>query len=175
MKAFSPCEVKVIDFGSCMFLDDDLTDYVQSRPYRAPEVVLGLPYGQKIDLWSLGCIIAELWTGSVLFQSDSVNALLARIVGIIGPMPAHMMTNGRCVSQYFLKSGLLYQDVDEGMRPSSAGQQRGQQQIHILLPKASSLKHRLRTNDAEFLDFLTSLLKVDPAERGSASEAMKHP
>jgi hypothetical protein len=47
---------------------DHLSSYVQSRSYRAPEVILGLPYGQRIDIWSLGCILAELATGYVLFQ-----------------------------------------------------------------------------------------------------------
>ena len=53
---------------------------MQSRSYRAPEVILGLPYDQKIDLWSLGAILAELLTGYVLFQNDSVPSMLARIV-----------------------------------------------------------------------------------------------
>ena len=53
---------------------------LQSRSYRAPEVILGLPYDQKIDLWSLGAILAELLTGYVLFQNDSVPSMLARIV-----------------------------------------------------------------------------------------------
>jgi serine/threonine protein kinase len=58
----------VIDLGSSCFITDHLSSYVQSRSYRAPEVILGLPYGQKIDIWSLGCILAELATGYVLFQ-----------------------------------------------------------------------------------------------------------
>lgn len=62
------CEVKVIDFGSSCFTTDQLSSYVQSRSYRAPEVILGLPYGQKVDVWSLGCILAELLSGFVLFQ-----------------------------------------------------------------------------------------------------------
>jgi hypothetical protein len=48
------------------------------------QVILGLPYGTKIDLWSLGCIMAELWTGRVLFQNDSVQTMLARMIGVIG-------------------------------------------------------------------------------------------
>merc|ERR1712060_501182 len=87
IKTCSPCEVKLIDFGSSCFMDDQLADYVQSRCYRAPEVVLGLPYDQKIDVWSVGCVIAELWTGSVLFQGDSTHSLLARLVGICGGLP----------------------------------------------------------------------------------------
>jgi serine/threonine protein kinase len=62
------CEVKVIDLGSSCYCTDHLSSYVQSRSYRAPEVILGLPYDQKIDVWSLGCILAELFSGMVLFQ-----------------------------------------------------------------------------------------------------------
>ena len=62
------CEVKVIDLGSSCYVTDQLSSYVQSRSYRAPEVILGLPYDQKVDIWSLGCILAELLTGNVLFQ-----------------------------------------------------------------------------------------------------------
>lgn len=54
----------MIDFGSSCFIGDELSTYVQSRSYRAPEVILGLPYGQSIDLWSIGCILAELFTGT---------------------------------------------------------------------------------------------------------------
>merc|ERR1712226_637527 len=59
IRSYSRCEVKVIDFGSSCFVHDNLSSYVQSRSYRAPEVMLGLPYDQNIDVWSLGCIIAE--------------------------------------------------------------------------------------------------------------------
>ena len=65
VKSYSRCEVKVIDLGSSCFETDHLCSYVQSRSYRAPEVILGLPYDKKIDIWSLGCILAELCTGNV--------------------------------------------------------------------------------------------------------------
>lgn len=45
--------------------------YVQSRFYRAPEVVLRIPYSPKVDIWSLGCIVAELFTGEPLFPGNS--------------------------------------------------------------------------------------------------------
>jgi serine/threonine protein kinase len=65
VKSYSRCEIKVIDLGSSCFETDHLCSYVQSRSYRAPEVILGLPYDKKIDVWSLGCILAELCTGNV--------------------------------------------------------------------------------------------------------------
>lgn len=94
IKSYSRCEVKVIDFGSSCFIHDHLSSYVQSRSYRAPEVILGCKYDYKIDMWSLGCILAELFTGYVLFQNESIQALLARVLGIIGPIPEHMMMEG---------------------------------------------------------------------------------
>ena len=64
--------------GSSCYVSDQLSSYVQSRSYRAPEVILGLPYDQKIDVWSLGCILAELLTGCVLFQVGRPSSSLVR-------------------------------------------------------------------------------------------------
>lgn len=61
----------MIDLGSSCFTTDSMSSYVQSRSYRAPEVILGLPYHQTVDIWSLGCILAELLSGEVLFQVDT--------------------------------------------------------------------------------------------------------
>lgn len=69
------CEVKVIDLGSSCFTSDHLSSYVQSRSYRAPEVILGLPYNQTVDIWSLGCIVAELLSGYVLLQASTATCL----------------------------------------------------------------------------------------------------
>lgn len=169
IKSYSRCEVKVIDFGSSCFVDDHLSSYVQSRSYRAPEVMLGLPYDQKIDLWSLGCIIAELWTGYVLFQNDSVQSLLARILGIVGDFPYHLMTSGKYVPQYFTQDGQLYQEIEGQPCP-----ERGRR-LHLLVPKKTSLRQRMRTDDELFLDFLSQLLQLDPAKRPGAAEASHHP
>ena len=128
------CEVRVIDFGSSCFVDDHLGGYVQSRSYRAPEVMLGLPYDQKIDLWSVGCILAELWTGYVLFLDGSVQSLLARILGILGEVPYHLMTRGRYVPQYFTQDGQLYQEIDGPACPS-----RGRR-LYLLEPKRIYLR-----------------------------------
>ncbi|CAA6654764.1 unnamed protein product [Spirodela intermedia] len=63
IKSYRRCKIKIIDLGSSCFRTDNLCLYVQSRSYRAPEVILGLPYDEKIDIWSLGCVLAELFTG----------------------------------------------------------------------------------------------------------------
>lgn len=73
-------------------------------------MILGCRYDYKIDMWSLGCILAELYTGYVLFQNDSVQGLLSRVLGIIGPIPEYMMKEGRLVSSFFTREGLIYQE-----------------------------------------------------------------
>ncbi|KAK7320214.1 hypothetical protein RJT34_04950 [Clitoria ternatea] len=163
VKSYSRCEVKVIDLGSSCFETDHLCAYVQSRSYRAPEVILGLPYDKKIDVWSLGCILAELCTGNVLFQNDSSATLLARVIGIIGPIDQSMLAKGRETYKYFTKNHLLYERNQETSR------------LEYLIPKKTSLRHRLPMGDQGFIDFVAHLLEVNPKKRPSASVALKHP
>ncbi|KAL0364475.1 UNVERIFIED_CONTAM: putative serine/threonine-protein kinase dyrk2 [Sesamum angustifolium] len=163
VKSYSRCEVKVIDLGSSCFETDHLCSYVQSRSYRAPEVILGLPYDKKIDIWSLGCILAELCTGNVLFQNDSPATLLARVIGIISPIEQDMLAKGRDTYKYFTKNHMLYERNQETNR------------LEYLIPKKSSLRHRLPMGDQGFIDFVAHLLEINPKKRPSASEALKHP
>ncbi|GMH16096.1 hypothetical protein Nepgr_017937 [Nepenthes gracilis] len=163
VKSYSRCEVKVIDLGSSCFETDHLCSYVQSRSYRAPEVILGLPYDKKIDIWSLGCILAELCTGNVLFQNDSTATLLARVIGIIGPIDQEMLAKGRDTYKYFTKNHMLYERNQETNR------------LEYLIPKKTSLRHRLPMGDQGFIDFAAYLLEINPRKRPSASEALKHP
>ncbi|CAA0820955.1 Protein kinase superfamily protein [Striga hermonthica] len=163
VKSYSRCEVKVIDLGSSCFETDHLCSYVQSRSYRAPEVILGLPYDKKIDIWSLGCILAELCTGNVLFQNDSPATLLARVIGIIGTIELDMLSKGKDTYKYFTKNHMLYERNQDSNR------------LEYLIPKKSSLRHRLPMGDQGFIDFVAYLLQINPKKRPSASEALKHP
>uniref|UniRef100_A0A6N2LY82 Protein kinase domain-containing protein n=1 Tax=Salix viminalis TaxID=40686 RepID=A0A6N2LY82_SALVM len=163
VKSYSRCEVKVIDLGSSCFETDHLCSYVQSRSYRAPEVILGHPYDKKIDVWSLGCILAELCTGNVLFQNDSPATLLARVIGIIGPIDQSMLAKGRDTYKYFTKNHMLYERNQDTSR------------LEYLIPKKTSLRHRLPMGDQGFVDFVSHLLEVNPKKRPAASEALKHP
>ncbi|EAA12191.4 AGAP007847-PA, partial [Anopheles gambiae str. PEST] len=76
--------IKVIDFGSSCFSDRTVYTYIQSRFYRSPEVILGYPYDKAIDMWSLGCILAELYTGYPLFPGENEVEQLACIMEILG-------------------------------------------------------------------------------------------
>ena len=79
--------IKVIDFGSSCFEDERAYTYIQSRFYRSPEVILGTPYDEAIDMWSLGCILAELYTGYPLFPGENEAEQLACIMEALGTPP----------------------------------------------------------------------------------------
>ena len=180
MKSISDVTCKVIDFGSSCFIHDHLSTYIISRSYRAPEVILGCKYDFKIDLWSLGCILVELYTGNVLFQNDSIQGLLARIMGICGPFPDWMFEKGKLVNDFFTKDKLLYMEPNEGnneteVNDSNRLDTENGKKVHILVPKRSSLKKRLKTSDENFYNFVKRLLEIDPNIRMSATEALNHP
>jgi serine/threonine protein kinase len=186
IKSYSRSEIKVIDFGSSCFIHDHLSSYVQSRSYRAPEVILGCKYDYKIDMWSLGCILAELFTGYVLFQNDSVQGLLSRVIGIIGPIPEYMMKEGKLVSNFFTREGLIYMEAPDEDEESQSGVHPSQRKkrvrnedeelkVHILVAKKTTLKQRIGCDDDMFVDFVRWLLEVDPMKRPTAKQAMNHP
>ncbi|ONK77046.1 uncharacterized protein A4U43_C02F2540 [Asparagus officinalis] len=162
IRSYSRCEVKIIDLGSSCFQTDNLCLYVQSRSYRAPEVIIGLPYDEKIDIWSLGCILAELYNGEVLFPNESLAMMLARIIGVLGPIDMEMLSKGQETHKYFTDAYDLYHKNEE------TGQ------VEYLIPERSSLAHHLQVNDSAFLDFLNSLLQINPKRRPTASQALQH-
>jgi dual specificity protein kinase YAK1 len=76
--------IKIIDFGSACHETQTVYTYIQSRFYRSPEVLVGLPYSSSIDMWSLGCIAAELFLGLPLFPGSSEYNQISRIVEMLG-------------------------------------------------------------------------------------------
>lgn len=77
--------VKLCDFGTALYTDEaNLVDYMQSRYYRAPEIVLGSPYDFAIDIWSAACTIYELFTGKILFQGKNNTDMLKLMMAVKG-------------------------------------------------------------------------------------------
>lgn len=94
-------DIKVIDFGSACHERQTVYTYIQSRFYRSPEVLFGLPYSTSIDMWSLGCICVELFLGLPIFPGTSEFNQVTRIVEMLGMPPTHMLENGKQVSHFF--------------------------------------------------------------------------
>ena len=97
----------MIDFGSSCFNYKSGFTYVQSRYYRAPEILLGLPYSQAADMWSFGCIVAELTTGRPLFPAIDENELLELFIMMIGLPPQHMIDKAKKKHKFFNKNGKI--------------------------------------------------------------------
>ncbi|TBU05864.1 protein kinase, partial [Hamiltosporidium magnivora] len=93
--------VKIIDFGSAFSEQQTTYFYVQSRYYRAPEVILGIPYNSSIDIWSFGCLAYELFTGHPLFSGKDNVDQIGKIVALLGYPPVFMLEHGKHVDKYF--------------------------------------------------------------------------
>jgi dual specificity tyrosine-phosphorylation-regulated kinase 2/3/4 len=154
--------IKVIDFGSSCIADQRVFTYIQSRFYRSPEIILEMPYGPAIDMWSLGCIVAELHSGYPIFPGSGENEQLERIMEYLGAPPLSMIMKSR--------RRVLFFDSSNNPRFSSYshGKQRG--------PASSrNLANFLGTKDPDFLDFVSRCLDLDPATRMTPDEALQHP
>ncbi|GAV48706.1 hypothetical protein ZYGR_0N01100 [Zygosaccharomyces rouxii] len=112
-------DLKVIDFGSSCEERRTIYTYIQSRFYRAPEVLFGIPYSTSIDMWSLGCIVAELFLGIPILPGVSEFNQVSRIVECLGYPPVWMMDMGKNTSRFMkkddtLEEGLSFADGDDG-------------------------------------------------------------
>jgi serine/threonine protein kinase len=93
--------IKLIDFGSACFEGQTAHTYIQSRFYRSPEVLVGLPYDSAIDMWSLGCVAAELFLGLPILPGVHEHDQLGRILEMIGDLPEWMLERGTKCSKFF--------------------------------------------------------------------------
>lgn len=96
--------IKIIDFGSACDERQTVYTYIQSRFYRSPEVLLGLPYSSAIDMWSLGCIVVELFLGLPLFPGSSEYNQVSRITEMLGTPPTWMLEMGKQSGEFFEKT-----------------------------------------------------------------------
>jgi dual specificity tyrosine-phosphorylation-regulated kinase 1 len=113
--------VKIIDFGSACKVGKQQFSYVQSRFYRAPEVMLGMKYGCAIDMWSLGCMLYEMRTGKPLFTGRSEHDQLFKIENTIGRIShkTFMKIPMECQTRYFESDGRM-KPSQEALRASQS-------------------------------------------------------
>ncbi|KAH8238936.1 hypothetical protein KR038_008896, partial [Drosophila bunnanda] len=160
LKQRGSSSIKVIDFGSSCFVDRKIYTYIQSRFYRSPEVILGLQYGTAIDMWSLGCILAELYTGFPLFPGENEVEQLACIMEVLGLPPKVLISVARRRRLFF----------DSRDAPRCITNTKGRKRT----PGSKSLSQILHCQDRYFIDFLQRCLEWDPAERMTPDEAAHH-
>jgi dual specificity tyrosine-phosphorylation-regulated kinase 2/3/4 len=83
--------IKIIDLGSSCFDNKKIYTYIQSRFYRAPEIMLGITYSTAIDMWSFGCILLELMTGYPIFPGESEAEQFSLIMQYRGMPPEPLL------------------------------------------------------------------------------------
>ncbi|XP_055858157.1 uncharacterized protein LOC129920690 isoform X2 [Episyrphus balteatus] len=170
--------IKVIDFGSSCYENQRVYTYIQSRFYRAPEVILGAKYGMAIDMWSLGCILAELLSGHALFPGENEDDQLACIIEVLGMPNKNILTNAKRTKNFFNPKGYprycMVRTMPDGNvvligGHSRRGKPRGP-------PCSKSLSKALDgCKDPLFLNFIRGCLEWDPEKRLTPAEALKHP
>lgn len=153
--------VKVIDFGGTRRTSTGRRhkSLVQTRQYRAPEVLLEYGWSFPADLWSIGCMLLELYTSDLLFPVHHTDEHLCLVNHICGQIPAKMVPKE---SPYF--TGAALKDP-ACFPPTKARHVRHRQ----------TLKEIVRPRDAEFYDVVKQMLRVDPDDRITAADALKHP
>lgn len=155
-----PGNIKVVDFGSSCYEQQRVYTYIQSRFYRSPEVILGHPYSMAIDMWSLGCILGELYTGYPLFPGESEVEQIACIMEVLGMPPNDFVQSASRRRLFFDSKG----------NPRSITNSKGKKRR----PSSKELSEALKTNDVLFLDFIHCCLTWDPTKRMTPDEGLQH-
>ncbi|XP_028049721.1 homeodomain-interacting protein kinase 2 isoform X2 [Monomorium pharaonis] len=186
-----PYRVKVIDFGSASHVSKAVCNtYLQSRYYRAPEIILGLPYCEAIDMWSLGCVVAELFLGWPLYPGSSEYDQIRYISQTQGLPTEHMLNNASKTTKFF------YRDMDStypfwrlktpeeheaetGIKSKEARKyifncldDIGQVNVPTDLDGGQLLPEK--ADRREFIDLLKRMLTMDQERRITPGEALNH-
>jgi len=161
--------VKLIDFGSATFDWEHHSSVVSTRHYRPPEVILELGWSQPCDVWSIGCILFELYQGHTLFQTHDNLEHLAMMNRILGDFPAHMV---RRTKTSFFTPGTTRLAWDW-----SAAAARYASQHCRPLPQYRRHSPHSATGQEEsvMLDLIARMLDYEPDRRMSLKEALRHP
>ncbi|KAM4795797.1 mitogen-activated protein kinase 14-like [Rhinophrynus dorsalis] len=145
------CELKILDFGLARHTDEEMTGYVATRWYRAPEIMLNwMHYNQTVDIWSVGCIMAELLTGRTLFPGTDHIDQLKLILRLVGT------------------------PEQELLQKISSEAARNYIQSLPYMPKMNFEDVFLGANP-QAVDLLEKMLVLDTDKRITAAEALAHP
>ena len=151
--------IKIIDFGSSCFDGYQKYEYIQSRFYRAPEVMIGIKYGSPMDIWSFALIIVELLIGKPLFPGENELDQLSLITELLGPVPTNLVKKGKRKKEFF----------DDNFNLKSP------RNLKYRKPSSLNLKDLIGINDPLLLDLLNKCFTWDQSIRITANEALNHP
>ncbi|KAL1901264.1 serine threonine protein kinase CMGC group [Ceratocystis pirilliformis] len=170
-------EIRLIDFGSATFQDEYHSSVVSTRHYRAPEIILGLGWSYPCDIWSIGCILVEFFTGDALFQTHDNLEHLAMMEAVVGNRidsslvqavnrAASRSAAGNPASKFFKRLRLDF-PTPETSRTSRR-----------FVKAMKTLEDIIPANNAflkSFLNLLRQIFVYDPAKRITAKAALQHP
>ncbi|WWC58344.1 uncharacterized protein I303_100884 [Kwoniella dejecticola CBS 10117] len=176
--------LKVCDLGSAAEISEgEITPYLVSRFYRAPEIILGLPYDTAIDMWSIGCTLYELYTGKILFPGRSNNHMLLLQMELKGKINHRMIKKANFGNLHFdeslnfisiEKDKITNQDVAKTLVISKATKD-----LRARLLPPSSVQLKMKDEELKqltnFIDLLDKCLQLDPSRRISPRDALMHP
>ncbi|KAF3533582.1 hypothetical protein DY000_02036491 [Brassica cretica] len=158
---------KVVDFGNACWADKQFAEEIQTRQYRAPEVILKSGYSFSVDMWSFGCTAFELVTGDMLFAPKEGNGYgededhLALMMELLGKMPRKIAVGGARSKDYFDRHGDL---------------KRIRRLKYWPLDRLLVDKYKLPEAEAkEFAEFLSPVLEFAPEKRPTAQQCLEHP
>ncbi|KAF4267371.1 hypothetical protein CNMCM8812_002338 [Aspergillus fumigatus] len=174
--------LKVCDLGSASpATDNEITPYLVSRFYRAPEIILGIPYDHAIDVWSIGCTLFELYTGKILFTGRNNNQMLRSIMECRGKYPPKLLRKGTLTHQHFddmlnfhsmeedKVTGRLVTKVLDFKKPTRDLRTR------LMGKNAKGMTDGEAKELALFVDLLERCLSLNPEKRCTPAEALRHP
>ena len=172
-------EIRLIDFGSATFNDEYHSSVVSTRHYRAPEIILNLGWSFPCDIWSIGCILVEFFTGDALFQTHDNLEHLAMMEAVCGGKidreivravyrqdrsSSRNSNNG--ASKYFKNYKLDY--------PNTETNKASKKYVKAMKKLPETIPNHTEFN-RQFLDLLKRIFVYDPKKRITAKEALQHP
>ncbi|GAA5896577.1 hypothetical protein JCM6882_005732 [Rhodosporidiobolus microsporus] len=175
----SKSTLKVCDLGSASDVSEtEITPYLVSRFYRAPEIILGNSYDCSLDVWSIACTLYELFTGKILFPGRTNNHMLLLIMETKGKFNHKLIRKARFHDQHFDENmNFLYVEKNDSITPRAIASKPPSDLRSRLMPPG--LTRTMKDDDvrmlANFVDLLDKMLSLEPARRPTPKELLNHP
>lgn len=173
-------QLKLSDFGSASHIsDNEITPYLVSRFYRAPEIIIGMNYDYGIDMWSVACTLYELYTGKILFPGKTNNEMLKLMQEIKGRVPNRIARKGAFKEKHFDPTfNFLYHEVDKVTQKEKTtvitNTQPCREFLSMLVGVQRKMPEAQNKKVKQLRDLLDSMLTLDPGRRISINDALKH-